>query len=210
MKWNQHRQTQRKRHKEGIRDKEGEGVGTEMPKENCQSSRHAEFLYFIAYFPLTLLLLLFLWPSLCFFLFFWFIANKTKRKANILSLHRERGGREVGRKRGRANTFVCKYEKFKAHTLSVLKHALIQTHTHAHTHTHTCEHSHTRTHTFLYAHMSATWCCFQFKLHFLLLPLLLRRGYSYFHTRWSSHFNPHAYKVLNANYTRPYTVLYGN
>lgn len=118
-----------------------------MPKENCQSSRHAEFLYFIAYFPLTLLLFLFLWPSLCFFLFFWFIANKTKRKANILSLHSERGAREVGRKRGRANTFVCKYEKFKAHTLSVLKHALIQTHTHTPTLTHTHVNIHTLAHT---------------------------------------------------------------
>lgn len=140
-----------------------------MPKENCQSSRHAEFLYFIAYFPLTLLLLLFLWPSLCFFLFFWFIANKTKRKANILSLHRERGGREGGRKRGRANTFVCKYEKFKAHTLSVLKHALIQTHTHTPTLTHTHVNIHTLAHTHFQTHTcrlldvvfnsSYTFCC---------------------------------------------------
>lgn len=56
-------------------------------------------------------------------------------------------GREVGRQRGRANTFVCKYEKFKAHTLSVLKHALIQTHTHTPTLTHTHVNIHTLAHT---------------------------------------------------------------
>lgn len=70
--------------------------------------------------------------------------NKTQSK-HTFPTQRERGG--GGTKRGRANTFVCKYEKFKAHTLSVLKHALIQTHTHTptltHTHMWTFTHSHT-------------------------------------------------------------------
>lgn len=197
MKWNQHRQTQRKKHWE--RRREGAG-GRGCPK---RIARAAVMLSFFILSPISLWPASFSFSRSAFSYFFGLLQTKQNAKQTyFLYTERERG--EGGRQRGRANTFVCKYEKFKAHTLSVLKHALIQTHIHTHMpalpHTHASTHSHSHTHTFVDAHMSATWCCFQFKLHFLLLPLLLRRGYSYFHTRWSRHLNPHAYKVLYANY----------
>lgn len=143
--------------------------------------------------------------------FFGLLQTKQNAKQTyFLYTEREGGGREVGREAEPTHLYVNMKSSKHTHLACSNTHSYKHTHTPTLTHTHTCEHSHTLTHTFLDAHMSATWCCFQFKLHFLLLPLLLRRGYSYFHTRWSSHFNPHAYKVLNANYTRPYTVLYGN
>lgn len=135
MKWNQHRQTQRKRHKE--RRREGAG-GRGCPK---RIARAAVMLSFFILSPISL------WPASSFsfsrsaFSYFFGLLQTKQNAKQTYFLYTEREG-EGGRQRGRANTFVCKYEKFKAHTLSVLKHALIQTHIHSHT----CQHSHTHTH----------------------------------------------------------------
>lgn len=89
-------------------------------------------------------------PRFAFSYFFGLLQTKQNAKQTYFLYTVREKGREVGRQRGRANTFVCKYEKFKAHTLSVLKHALIQTHTHTRPHSHT----HMWTFTHLHTHIS--------------------------------------------------------
>lgn len=208
-------QTNTEKEAQGGNKREG-GWGGGGGSQRCPKriARAAVMLSFFILSPISL------WPSsffsfsgprFAFSYFFGLLQTKQNAKQTyFLYTEGEGGGREVGREAEPTHLYVNMKSSKHTHLACSNTHSYKHTHTRPHSHTHTCEHSHSRTHTFLDAHMSATWCCFQFKLHFLLLPLLLRRGYSYFHTRWSSHFNPHAYKVLNANYTRPYTVLYGN
>lgn len=143
MKWNQHRQTQRKRHKEGIREKDGEGVDTEMPKENCQSSRHAEFLYFIAYFPLTLLLLFFLALALLLLIFLVYCKQNKTQSKHTFSTQRERG-RQGGREAEPTHLYVNMKSSKHTH--------LACSNTHSYKHTHTRPHSHTHMWTFTHSH----------------------------------------------------------
>lgn len=61
-----------------------------------------------------------------FFFLLFSVFGLTQTKQNAKQTHYPEKG-------GHASVFVCRYKNFKAHTLNVLRHALVHTHTHTRT-----------------------------------------------------------------------------
>lgn len=178
-----------------------------MPKENCQSSRHAEFLYFIAYFPLTLLPLLSLSLALLFLIFLVYCKQNKTQSKHTFSTHRQRegevreGGREaepthlyVNMKSSKHTHLACSNTHSYKHT-----HAPTLTHTHAHTRTPTHTHSCRRTHV-------GYLMLFSIQATLFAAAFALSRVFIFSHPLKQALQSTCTQRVLYANYTHVYIV----